>query len=104
VLGVDDKLRLERETGGDAAVELEDGLSDGSELVVLPRLLLATIVDVADCVGLEVEILEELELPGLADGTGLEAVARVLEIPDSGVEVMKTTVSGLVDCGELSDS
>ena len=105
MLAADGKLRLDRELEMDTAMEPEDGVSDVSELVVLPRLVLATTVDVADCVeGLEDELLEKLELPGPVKGNWLEAVARVLEFADSGVEVMKTIVSGLVDCGEFSDS
>jgi hypothetical protein len=116
---VDCKLRLERETGVDTAVESEDGVSDVAEVAVLPRLLLATTLDAADsgdgelagldCVGfgvegLEVEVPENVEVPGLAEDPWPEAVARILDLSDVGVEVMKTTVSGLVDCGEFSDS
>jgi hypothetical protein len=116
---VDTKLRLERGTGVGTAVESEDGVSDVSELAVLPRLLLATTLDVADSgdgelagldwvgfgvEGLEVEVPENVEVPGLVEDPWPEAVTRILDFSDIGVEVMKTTVSRLVDCGEFSDS
>jgi hypothetical protein len=119
VVAIDVSLRLEEETGMVTAVEPEDVASNVPELVALLWLLLATTIAVVDtedgelaglgCVGfgveeLEVEIPGKVELPGLDDGTWLEPVVRVLEFAENVVEVMKTIVSGLVDCGEFSDS
>jgi hypothetical protein len=115
---VDVELLPEEDTAVVPVLELNtDGVCDNTALVVVLPLVtdVETVEDLEaelerlDCVGFAVEELEggvsDL-LKGLIvdDGAWSDSIVGALELAEAVVEVIKMSVSGLVDWGEFSDS